>query len=230
MLLLNLSTFFDLTNYEHYDLFEKCDSVWEPLKKLESYLKTSLKNHRPSKNYPGAVLVNPDQIKIGEGTVIEAGAYIEGPCIIGENCTIRHGAYVRSHVITGNNCVIGHGTELKNTILLNHVHIAHLSYAGDSIFGNDCNLGAGVKCANLRFDGKSIVIHDQGQQYATNQRKLGVIAGDRVQLGCNSVTNPGTLLGKGCFLFPCTNFGGVAPADSTIQLNPKAVVSLKTLK
>jgi UDP-N-acetylglucosamine diphosphorylase / glucose-1-phosphate thymidylyltransferase / UDP-N-acetylgalactosamine diphosphorylase / glucosamine-1-phosphate N-acetyltransferase / galactosamine-1-phosphate N-acetyltransferase len=229
MLLSDPSTFFDLSSYEHNPLFTDCHFVWEALGKLEPYLKMRLKQKDPAKTYPGAVLVNPDQIYIGQGTTVEAGAYIEGPCIIGNDCTIRHGAYVRGNVIAGNKCVIGHGTELKNAILLDHVHIAHLAYAGDSIFGNHCNLGAGVKCANLRFDGKEIILHHEGERFATGRRKFGVIAGDRVQLGCNSVTNPGTVLGKGCFLFPCTNFGGVAASESLIQLDAKTVVTSKTI-
>ncbi|MGZ3732828.1 MAG: UDP-N-acetylglucosamine diphosphorylase [Parachlamydiaceae bacterium] len=227
MFKLDIPTFFDLTKYAHRSFIENCDALWDPLSKLEPYLKECLKGNFPSSNYPGAILVNPDLIKIGQGTVVEPGAYIEGPCVIGDHCTIRHGAYIRGNVLAGNHCVIGHGTELKNTILLDHVHIAHLSYAGDSIFGNGCNLGAGAKCANLRFDGKPIVIHYQEQKYLTNRRKFGVIAGDHVQLGCNSVTNPGTLLGKGVYLFPCTNFGGVAPPHAMIQLEAKAIPIFK---
>lgn len=225
-MLLQPSDYFDLDGYEHNALFEGNDYVWEALNKLEAYFKTYAFSERLG-NYPGVTFVNPESIYIGPGTTVEAGAYIEGPCIIGRHCSIRHAAYIRKNVIAGDDCVIGHCTELKNVILLNKAHIAHLSYAGDSIFGNHCNLGAGVKCANLKFDDSPVVIFYEGQQYPTHLRKLGAIVGDHAQLGCNSVTNPGTLIGKKSFLYPCTNFGGVVPENSYVRLEYKPVILSK---
>lgn len=221
------SDFFHFLHYEHQAIFAKCTFVWEALNYLEAYISTYHQKPIEPKNYPGVMMIHPEQIFIGEGTVIEQGAYIQGPCIIGKRCRIRHGAYIRENVICGDECVIGHGTEIKNVIALNQVHIAHLAYGGDSIYGNGCNLGAGVKCANLKFDGSLVTIHHEGQHYGTNKRKLGVVVGDQSQLGCNSVTNPGTLLGPGCHLFPCTNYGGVAPPQSQIRMNAKAIVELR---
>lgn len=228
-MLLNASQFFELDQYEHKALFEGSLFVWEALAKLDAYF-TEFSFSSKAQEYPGVTFVNPECIHIGLGTLIEPGAYIEGPCIIGEKCSIRHCAYIRKNVIAGNGCVIGHCTELKNVILLNHAHIAHLSYAGDSIFGNHCNLGAGVKCANLKLDESPIVIHHEGKHYATNRRKLGAIIGDGTQLGCNSVTNPGTLIGKRTHMYPCTNFGGIAPEDALIRSESRAVIIQKTSK
>lgn len=223
------SIFFDLEHYEHRSLFQEAVCVWEALAQMSSYFE-KYPFQKLATAYPGVTFVNPAQIYIGEQTTIEHGAYIEGPCIIGKGCRIRHGAYLRQNIITGNNCVIGHCTELKNAILLDNVHIAHLAYGGDSIFGNHCNIGAGVKCANLKLNNSLIVIRSGGTQYATNLRKLGVIVGDGTQLGCNSVTNPGTLIGKNCQLYPCTNFGGVAPEESVIRLDTRAIMISKTKK
>lgn len=227
---LEIAYFFDLISFEHKVLFANCLYPWEALSNIEGYFETFFQNKPHCKAYTGVTLVHPEQIFVGEGTVIEPGAYIEGPCILGKNCTVRHAAYLRKNVIAGDGCVLGHSVELKNVILLNRAHIAHLSYVGDSIFGNDCNLGAGVKCANVKFDGSKIIVHANAKEYPTGFRKLGAIIGDRVQLGCNSVTNPGTLIGKDSYLYPCTNFGGVAPADSSIRLPHKALIFSKTAK
>ncbi len=227
---LEIAAFFDLNDFEHKDLFSNCDHPWEALRNIDAYIETFFQNQAPCASYPGVTLIRPELIFVGEGTVIEQGAYIEGPCILGKNCTVRHAAYLRKNVIAGDGCVIGHSVELKNVILLNRAHIAHLSYVGDSIFGNACNLGAGVKCANVKFDRSPITISTDAKDYETGFRKLGAIIGDRVQLGCNSVTNPGTLIGKDSYLFPCTNFGGVAPAESSIRLPQKAIIRPKKSK
>lgn len=226
MTLLQASDLFALDAYEHRSLFDGCQFIWEVLPKIALYLE-QYAFQGSEESYPGVTFINRQQIFIGQGTQIEPGAYIHGPCIIGQNCTIRHAAYLRGNVIAGDNCVIGHCTELKNVILLDKVHIAHLAYGGDSIFGNGCNLGAGVKCANLKLDGTAVVVRDGAQTYATGLRKFGAILGDGVQLGCNSVTNPGTILGKNSRLYPCTNFGGVASDDSIIRLDAKLMIKTK---
>lgn len=200
--------FFNLDDFAHRALFSE-GPVWEALKNIGSYL-ASLKlglieGHVES----GAILVNPETISIGRESVIEPGAYIKGPCVIGERCEVRHGAYLRGHVIVGNDCVVGHATEAKNAIFLNGAKAGHFSYIGDSILGNDVNLGAGAKLANLRFDGKPIVISYEKRKIETFLRKFGAILGDRVQLGCNSVTNPGTLMRKDTFCLPCALVSGV---------------------
>lgn len=204
--------FFDLTRYAHKELFTHSPLVWEALKHLKSYLKQQSLGKIEVDIPAGAFLINPESISIGKGSVVEPGAYIKGPCVIGERCTVRQGAYIRGDLLTGDDCVIGHTTEIKHSILLNGVHAAHFAYVGDSILGNRVNLGAGTKCANLRLDGKEIVIHHDGQRYATGLRKFGVLMGDDSQTGCNSVTNPGTLLGPGVVCYPSLNIGGVVMA------------------
>lgn len=227
---LHHSYFFDLLHYRHASVFEGCRYVWEVFAKIAPYLRSHPLGKIEAEIPQGAYLVHPELISIGKGTVVEPGAYIKGPCIIGEKCTIRHGAYIRGDLITGDGCVIGHDTEIKNAILLNEAHAAHFAYVGDTILGNKVNLGAGTKCANLKLDNAPIVIHYESQHYATNLRKFGAVIGDGSQLGCNSVTNPGTLMGKNTHLFPCTNFGGFAPADSSIKLDAKISVLPKKTK
>lgn len=200
--------FFDLTHFAHAALFHNCEYVWEALDQLKSYLASQQLGRIEVEIPSSAYLENPHLISIGKGTLIEPGAYIKGPCIIGENCQIRHGAYIRGELITGNGCVIGHTTEAKQTIMLDHAAAGHFAYLGNSILGNHANLGAGTKCANLKLDNKSVTIFFQGEKIETGMRKLGAVIGDYAQLGCNSVTNPGTLLGPYSRCYPCVNFGG----------------------
>lgn len=145
-----------------------------------------------------------DKVIIGKGVFVESGAMIKSPSIIGDHNEIRQGAYVRGDVLTGRGCVIGHATEVKHSIFLNDAKAGHFNYIGDSILGNDSNLGAGTKLANLRFFKGNIVIRHDGEHFDTGRRKLGAILGDNTQTGCNSVTNPGALLGRNSFLLPNT--------------------------
>ena len=149
----------------------------------------------------GAILAG-DQIRIGKGVLIEPGALIKSPTIIGNQTEVRHGAYIRGNCLIGNNCVVGHVTEVKHSIFLDGAKAGHFAYLGDSILGNQVNLGAGTKLANLRFIKGDIAINTPNGLVKTGLRKLGAILGDHVQTGCNSVTNPGTLLGKKSLVIP----------------------------
>lgn len=216
--------FFSLDEYAHAALFQGCRYPWEALQRLQEYLK-SLKLGKIEVEIPSSVhLVHPELISIGQGTVVEPGAYICGPCSIGKNCTIRQGAYIRGNVVTGDYCLIGHDTELKNSILFNRLAAAHFNYVGDSILGNGSNLGAGVKCANLRFDHQPVHVEIAGEKINTGLKKLGAIVGDGAQIGCNCVINPGTILGKNSFCFPCLNITGFIPENSRLKPSMKNIV------
>ena len=191
--------------------------MWQALSNIESYLASLQLGLIESPFLEGVFLENPELISIGSGTVVEPGAYIRGPCFIGKNCQIRHGAYIRGNVLVGDGCVIGHATEIKHSILLNRAKAAHFAFVGDSILGNDVNLGAGVKCANLRLDGKPIEVRYQENSIATGLRKFGAIIGDSCQIGCNVVMNPGTLFGKGSNCFPCLTVGGFVPPQKLVR-------------
>lgn len=215
----SIETFFEINEYSHKELFNKCETVWEALIHLKRFFQGRVgKIECPIPE--GVHLVNKKQISIGKGTVVEPGAFIKGPCVIGENCEIRHGAYIRGNVVAGNRCVIGHCTEVKNAIFLDGVSAGHFNYVGDSILGNQVNLGAGVKLANFRLDqGKAVILGID-----TGLAKLGAIIGDETQLGCNVVTNPGTLIGKEVFCRANLTVSGYIPTKARIKTNQKTVV------
>lgn len=211
------SKFFSLANYAHPNLWKAAAPVWQALKNLKNYIVTQELGVIECEIPSSVHLVDPESISIGVGTRIEPGAYIQGPCIIGKNCQIRQGAYLRGDVILGDRCIVGHGTEVKHSIFLDDAVAPHFNYVGDSILGNGVNLGAGVKCANFRLDKASITIAFQEKRVDTGLKKLGAILGDGVKLGCNCVTNPGTLLGPGVLCYPCLNIGGFVAAGAKIK-------------
>ncbi len=216
--------FFDLQSFPHEILFS-APLVWDALTHLAEYLASLPLGKIEVELPPTVFLENRDTISIGKGTIVEAGAFIRGPCFIGNNCSIRHGAYIRGNVLTGDGCVIGHDTEAKNAILLNRAHAAHFAYLGDTILGNDVNLGAGTICANLKFDRSQVEFVLDGERFQTGKIKLGAILGDRVQTGCHTVLNPGTLVGKESYCYPCVNISGFVPEKSLIkpQMQPKII-------
>lgn len=199
---------FSLENYSHAALFDGCSFAWEGLDKLLDYLSQQKLGEIEVEIPSSVVLVNPHLISIGKGCVIEPGVMIQGPCVIGEGCTIRHGAYLRGGVVLGKGCVVGHNTEVKHSIFLDRAAAPHFNYVGDSILGNDVNLGAGVKCANVRLDRLPVRIRAFGQVFETGLKKCGALIGDGSQLGCNSVANPGTIFSKNSTCLPCQNVGG----------------------
>ncbi|NLI81274.1 MAG: hypothetical protein GX443_06245 [Deltaproteobacteria bacterium] len=136
--------------------------------------------------------------------MVEPGALIKGPTLIGANTEIRQGAYIRGKCVIGDGCVVGHTTEMKSSIMLNGAKAGHFAYIGDSILGNGTNLGAGTKLANLRIKPGTVRVKVEGVFIDSGLRKFGAVVGDGVEIGCNSVTNPGTLLGKSCMVFPLT--------------------------
>ncbi len=209
--------FFDLSSFPFPQLFENCTYVWDVLPRIKTFLQTTELGKIEGDVSESAYLINPEQISIGKGSVVDPGAYIHGPCLIGEGCTIRHGAYIRGNFIAGNGCVIGHDTEIKNSIMLNSAKAAHFAYLGDSVLGGEVNLGAGTVCANLRLDKGEVVIQHNGHRIETGLKKFGAIIGDRSQTGCNAVTNPGTLFGQDVICYPCMNVGGFAPSGSRLS-------------
>jgi NDP-sugar pyrophosphorylase family protein len=210
--------FFDLEHYEHKELFNgpQIEYVWDVLKVLKEYLNQTITPEIRGQVMEGAYLWD-DKIFIGPGSVVEPGVLIKGPTYIGANTQIRQGAYIRGTVLVGDNCVVGHATEIKNSILLDRAHAAHFAYVGDSILGNDTNLGAGTRLANIKLSGTHVVVKVGNQAYETGLRKLGAIVGDRVQIGCNAVSNPGTLMGPGCMAYALTLLQGFYPANTMIK-------------
>lgn len=207
--------FFELNDFSHKEVFEGCPNVWDVLKRISPYLKNVLK---PAlfNNAIGFPYID-HQVYLGRGTVVEDGAMIKGPAIIGENCEIRHGAYIRGNVIIGNNCIVGNSCEVKNSILLNHVDIPHYNYVGDSILGNFSHLGAGAICSNLKLDKTNIILREEGREIQTGLRKFGLILGDRAQIGCNCVLNPGSIIGKDSIIYPGLQWRGILASSMIVK-------------
>ena len=142
------------------------------------------------------------KIQIGENTIVKNGSYIEGPVIIGKDCKIGPNCYIRPYTSIGDGCHVGNASEVKNSIILNNTNIPHHNYVGDSVIGENCNLGSGTKIANLRLDEKNIAATVNGEKVDTKRRKLGAIIGDHVETGINSMMNPGTIVGNNVFVGP----------------------------
>jgi carbonic anhydrase/acetyltransferase-like protein (isoleucine patch superfamily) len=151
---------------------------------------------------PGVYLMPGATISLGEGCFLQTGAYLEGPTSLGRCCEVRQGAFVRGNLLAGNNCIIGHTSELKGVVMHDHAKAPHFAYVGDSILGAHVNLGAGTKVSNLKITGTEIVLSYHGESFPTGMRKLGGILGDKVETGCNSVLNPGVVLGRECCVYP----------------------------
>jgi NDP-sugar pyrophosphorylase family protein len=217
--------YFDLKGFAHKELFNECLYVWEVLARLPGYLERQARGMNNGTVSSGAYIENKESVFIGEGSVVEPGAYIKGPCIIGKNCVVRHGAYIRGNFICGDSCVIGHDTEIKQAVFLNGVHAAHFAYLGDSVLGNGVNLGAGTKCANLRLDRANVQVRKEGGFIDTGMHKLGAVMGDGVQTGCNSVMNPGVFLGKDVVCHPNTTVSGFVPSNHVVSSGVKSVIS-----
>jgi UDP-N-acetylglucosamine diphosphorylase / glucose-1-phosphate thymidylyltransferase / UDP-N-acetylgalactosamine diphosphorylase / glucosamine-1-phosphate N-acetyltransferase / galactosamine-1-phosphate N-acetyltransferase len=220
----NAKYFFDLTNYHSKKIINDNLDVWLSLLNIKIFFQNIKFGFNKNLIPPSCHLENPDKIYIGENTLIEPNTYIKGPCYIGDNCQIRHGAYIRGNVITGNNCIIGHCTEIKNSILLNNVCASHFAYVGDSIIGNNVNLGAGVKLANYRLDKEEISFIFENKKIKTGLKKFGAIIGDNTQIGCNSVLNPATFLGKNVVCYAVLNIGGFIISNSIVKQPSKNLV------
>lgn len=151
---------------------------------------------------------------------LPAYATIIGPVWIGARTEIRPGAFIRGNVLVGADCVLGNACEFKNCLLLDRVQAPHFNYVGDSILGNGAHLGAGVICSNLRLDQQEIVVRLPGGAAATGLRKFGAILGDRAEVGCNAVLQPGTLLGPRALVMPLTAFGGWLPPATIARHRP----------
>ena len=207
---------FDCTVPYLAKLFENSEYPWEMLPKIKDLAKKII-----AEGLEGYTLIAED-VLVGENVKIYPTAIIEGPTIIGSGTEVRPGAFIRGGVITGENCVIGNSSELKNCILLNKVQIPHYNYVGDSILGNKAHTGAGTICSNLKSDGKNIVIHGD-IEYETNLRKIGGILADGADVGCSSVINPGTIIGKNTSVYPLTSLRGVYPANCIVKSTKEIV-------
>ena len=215
--------FLNLEHTAHPKLFENQKYVWDALKQIASYLQFRLK---PA--VLGELLGRPfisKSVFVGAGTVVEQGAVLKGPAWIGDNCLIRSGCYVRENVIVGDGVVMGNSCEFKNCILFDEAQVPHFSYVGDSILGFQAHLGAGVILSNVKLDHREITVAGPDGNIATGLTKFGAIIGDRTEIGCNAVINPGSVLGRDCIIYPLASIRGVLPHGSIVKVREQQQVS-----
>ncbi|MBQ9341430.1 MAG: UDP-N-acetylglucosamine pyrophosphorylase [Lachnospiraceae bacterium] len=155
-----------------------------------------------------------NNVYVAKSAKVYNNATIIGPAIIGERTEVRPGAFIRGNAIVGNDCVVGNSTELKNVILFNHVQVPHYNYVGDSILGFYSHMGAGSITSNVKSDKTLVVVKCDGEAIETGLKKFGAMLGDHVEVGCNSVLNPGTVIGRNTNIYPLSPVRGVIPADS----------------
>ncbi len=200
------------------DIFDGVTYPWEALPKIEEFIinfgKTLDKDEYEEKG---------ENIWIAKSAKVAPTAYIAGPAIIGKNAEIRHCAFIRGKAIVGEGAVVGNSTELKNVILFNKVQVPHYNYVGDSILGYKSHMGAGSITSNVKSDKKLVIVKNGKEQIETGLKKFGAMLGDEVEVGCGSVLNPGTIVGKHTNIYPLSSVRGVVPEHS-IYKNKNEIV------
>lgn len=194
---MELSQLFDLSHTLAEEYLKKFTYPWEALSGLKEFI-TCLGQNLNKSEY--------DEISLGvyvhKSAKIFSSAHIGSPCIIGKNSEVRHCAFIRGSALIGEGCVVGNSTELKNAILFDGVQVPHYNYVGDSILGYKSHLGAGSITSNVKADKSFVTVKNGSHEYQTGLKKLGAILGDFVEVGCNSVLNPGTVIGKNTTIYP----------------------------
>ena len=204
-----ITDLFDLTHTIAADYLKGFTYPWEALKGISDLI-ILLGQNLSSEEYD-----NPSEnVWIHKTAKIFPSAYIGSPCIIGANTEVRHCAFIRGSAIIGENCVIGNSVELKNVIISDNVQTPHYNYVGDSILGYRSHMGAGSITSNVKSDKTNVVIKSNGEQIETGIKKIGAMLGDFVEVGCNSVLNPGTVIGRNSNIYPTSCVRGVVPSDS----------------
>ena len=191
---------------------------WEVLPKIEEFI-IKLGNTLDMNKYNKI----GEDVWIAKTAKVAPTAYINGPVIIGENAEIRHCAFIRGKAIVGEGAVVGNSTELKNVILFNKVQVPHYNYVGDSILGYKSHMGAGSITSNVKSDKKLVIVKNGKEQIETGIKKFGAMIGDEVEVGCGSVLNPGTVIGKNTNIYPLSSVRGVVQSNS-IYKNQNEIV------
>ncbi|MBR3468657.1 MAG: UDP-N-acetylglucosamine pyrophosphorylase [Lachnospiraceae bacterium] len=167
-----------------------------------------------------------EHVWVHKTATVFPSAYLGAPCIIGPETEVRHGAFIRGSALVGANCVVGNSAELKNVILFDHVQTPHYNYVGDSILGYYSHMGAGSITSNVKSDKQLVVVHDGTEKVETGIKKFGAMLGDHVEVGCNAVCNPGTVIGRNSNVYPTSSVRGVVPANC-IYKNSGEIVEKK---
>lgn len=191
------------------DLLEKYTYPWEVLPKISEFI-IELGNSLNKEEYDE----RRENVWVAKSAKISPTAYIHGPTIIGKEAEIRHCAFIRGNAIVGEGAVVGNSTELKNVILFNKVQVPHYNYVGDSILGYKSHMGAGSITSNVKSDKKLVIVKNENEKIETGLKKFGAMLGDNVEVGCGSVLNPGTVIGKGTNIYPLSSVRSVVKENS----------------
>ena len=196
------------------ELFEGKTYPWEVLPEISDFIK-KLGPTLPKDRFDQI----GEDIWVAKSATVFDSAYLHGPLIIDENAEIRQCAFIRGNAIVGKDCVVGNSTELKNVVLFNHVQVPHYNYVGDSVLGFYSHMGAGSITSNVKSDKTLVVVKDRenGEEIETGLKKFGAMLGDHVEVGCNSVLNPGTVVCKNSNVYPLSPVRGVVPPNSIFK-------------
>ena len=206
---IKITELFDLSHTVASDYLNQFTYPWEALKGISELIISIGKTLSPDE------YDNPSEnVWIHKTAKVFPSAYIGSPCIIGENTEVRHCAFIRGSALIGKNCVIGNSAELKNVIIFDNVQTPHYNYVGDSILGYKSHMGAGSITSNVKSDKTNVVIKSDGEEIITGIKKIGAMLGDFVEVGCNSVLNPGTIVGRNSNIYPTSCVRGVIPENS----------------
>ena len=199
-------------------LFDRVDYPWEVLPLISAFI-VKLGHTLSEEEYEK----KGENVWIAKSAKVAPTAYINGPAIIGKDAEIRHCAFIRGNALVGDHAVVGNSTELKNVILFDRVQVPHYNYVGDSILGYKSHMGAGSITSNVKSDKKLIVIHTPEGDIETERKKIGALIGDEVEVGCGSVLNPGTVIGKCSNIYPLSSVRGYVPAKSIYKKQGEVV-------
>ena len=208
---IKINDLFDLSHTSAAEHLSKYTYPWEALADIKDII-LEIGNTLDPELYEK----RGEDIWISKSAKIYPNNYIAGPCIIGHNTEVRPGAFIRGSALVGENCVVGNSTELKNVILFDNVQVPHYNYVGDSILGYKSHMGAGSITSNVKSDKTLVVIktQDKSEEYKTERKKVGAFLGDFVEIGCGSVLNPGTIVGRESSVYPLSSVRGIVPAGS----------------
>lgn len=209
---IKITELYDLSQTIAASLLEGAEYPWEVLPKIHDFI-IELGKSLPNNIYEE----RGENIWVAKSAKVAPTACLNGPLIIDEEAEVRHCAFVRGSAIVGKGAVVGNSTELKNVILFNKVQVPHYNYVGDSILGYKAHMGAGSITSNVKSDKTLVVIKGEGVNIETGLKKVGAMLGDCVEVGCNSVLNPGTVIGRDSNVYPTSCVRGVIPADSIFK-------------
>ncbi|WP_130836907.1 UDP-N-acetylglucosamine pyrophosphorylase [Lachnoclostridium sp. Marseille-P6806] len=203
-------------------LFDGVSYPWEVLERIGAFI-SELGATLPADRFEK----RGENIWVARSAVICDSVSITGPCIVDEDADLRHGAFIRGKAIIGKGCVVGNSCELKNVILFNRCEVPHYNYVGDSVLGFHAHMGAGAITSNIKSDRTDVVIHDGGEQISLGLRKMGAILGDYAEIGCNSVLNPGTVIGRHTNIYPLSMVRGCVPAEHIYKSRTEVTLKKK---